>query len=136
MHLEWTFKSRRITGIEALLDTYGAKEFDSPTRSTIPLLEYWRNPAPRLQELSEALGFSLPSRVQLNFEYTVSPPRGRGKASHTDLMIVSPEIAIAIEAKWTESRYEKVRDWLGNKSIGHPTYSLCLGSCLGVVGVP
>jgi len=29
-------------------------------------------------------------------------------------MVTAPGFAIAIEAKWTEPRYELVRDWLGN----------------------
>ena len=37
----------------------------------------------------------------------------RGKASMTDLMILSTDSAIAIEAKWTEceSRYETIEEW-------------------------
>jgi hypothetical protein len=48
----------------------------------------------------------------LHFEYIVNPPNGRGKSSHTDLMVRSKDQALAIEAKWTEPRYEEVDKWL------------------------
>ena len=34
---------------------------------------------------------------------------GRGKPSYTDLMILAPGTAIAIEGKYTEPAYESVR---------------------------
>lgn len=112
MQIKWAFNGNGVARHDALFDRYPVKEFDSPTRSTIPLLEYWRSPEARLRELTAALGFPLPSRVELNFEHTVNPPRGRGKASCTDLMVIGAEFVMAIEAKWTEPRYETVEDWL------------------------
>ena len=69
-----------------------------------------------MRELSVALGFVAPASVQLDFEHTVSPIRGRGKASHTDVMVTSPRSVIGIEAKWTEPRSEVVRVWLGDSA--------------------
>ena len=113
MQTEWAFKGGGLGGHDALLDRYPDEEFNSPTRSTIPLLEYWRSPEQRIRELNSALGLPVPPRVQLNFEHTVCPPRGRGNPSHTDLMAISlPDLAIAIEAKWTEQRYQIVGKWL------------------------
>ena len=113
LQTEWAFKGGGLGGHDALLDRYLDEEFNSPTRSTIPLLEYWRSPEQRIRELNSALGLPVPPRVQLNFEHTVCPPRGLGKPSHTDLMAISlPELAIAIEAKWTEPRYQIVGKWL------------------------
>ena len=114
LHIEWAYKGHRLAGFDALLDRYPAKQFDSPTRSTIPLLEYSRSPEPRIRELTEALSLPMPQRVRLDFEHRVYPQRRKGKASHTDLMVTSPEIAIAIEAKWTEPRDETVGSWRGN----------------------
>jgi hypothetical protein len=51
----------------------------------------------------------------MSFEYQVPPNRGRGKASHSDLMIGWDRAAAAIEAKWTEPEYELVSEWLGAK---------------------
>lgn len=116
MQIEWAFKGEPLARHATVLDRYSKKEFDSPTRSTIPLLEFWRSPAPRLRELSAALRLAVPYRVQLDFEHLVRPPRGSGKKSHTDLMVLSPGHAIAIEAKWTEPRYKDVDKWLGTAS--------------------
>ena len=116
MHIGWAFSGNELPGHDALLDSYSDQEFASPTRSTLPLLEYWQSPEPRIRELTEAFGLVPPARVQLNFEHKVSPPRGTGGPSCTDLMVTSPDLAIAIEAKWTEPRYKTVRDWLGNST--------------------
>ena len=112
MQIEWAFSGSGVAGLNALFDRYSVQEFDSPTRSTIPLLEYWRSPEERMQELTAALRLPLPRRVELNFEHTVHPPRGHGKPSCTDLMVISAEFVMAIEAKWTEPRYETVEYWL------------------------
>ena len=112
--MDWAFTGSRVAGHDAVLDRYPVQEFDSPTRSTIPLLEYWRSPEERMRELTAALRVPLPSRVELNFEHTVYPPRGRGKPSCTDLMVISAEFVMAIEAKWTEPRYETVQHWLSD----------------------
>lgn len=115
MRVEWFYKGQGLTGFDALLDGYPAEDFDSPTLSTIPLLAHWRFPRPRIRELANALGMPTPQRVRLDFEHRVNPPRGKGNASQTDLMLISPELSVAIEAKWTESRYETVGSWLSGK---------------------
>lgn len=109
MQVKWKFKTRQVTGFDNLLENYDHEEFDSPRRSTIPLLVFWQNPIPRLEQFSELLGFALNSQAEFVFEYQVSPIRGKGKPSHTDLMIITGDVAIAIEAKWTEPRYPTVR---------------------------
>jgi hypothetical protein len=54
-------------------------------------------------------------RAQLCFEYSVPVYKGSGlgKASMTDLMIMTAEKAIAVEAKWKEcdERYPTIDDW-------------------------
>ena len=100
MRIDWALKGRALTGHEALIDGYPDQQFNSPWRSTIPLVEFWRSPEKRVRELCGALGLVVPTSVGLGFEHTVSPPRGRGKASHTDVMIATSQFAIAIEAKW------------------------------------
>lgn len=116
MRVDWAFKRRALAGLDALIAGYPDKEFQSPWRSTIPLIEFWRFPEQRVRELSGALGLDVPTSVRLGFEHTVNPPRGRGTASHTDVMVTSSQYAIAIEAKWTEPRYELVGDWLGGST--------------------
>lgn len=116
MQIDWTFERRVLAGHAALIDAYSDREFDSPRRSTIPLVEFWRSPEERMRELGSALDLDVPASVRLGFEHTVSPPRGRGKASHTDLMVTSSHFVIAIEAKWTEPRYQVVGDWLNGST--------------------
>ena len=110
----WAFKGKAVEDHSSLLECYGDGEFDSPTRSTIPLLELWRCPGQRMRELSDALHMVAPQDVLLDFEHLVHPPRGDGRPSQTDLMAVSGDVAIAIETKWTEPRYEEVAHWLGS----------------------
>lgn len=118
MHIAWAFKGTRLTGHADLVDAYREVDFDSPTRSTIPLLELWRSPKRRARELGEALAISPPAQVQLDFEHLVWPPRGKGRPSHTDLMVISHEAALAIEAKWTEPRYPEVGERLPTTKNG------------------
>jgi hypothetical protein len=99
-----------IPTVIGLLD---AGAFASPTRSTLPLLDYWREPEARLHDLGKALGWPLLPSADLTFEFQVPVREGRGKPSFTDLMIVTPDCALAIEAKYTEPRYETVHEWLG-----------------------
>ena len=95
-----------------LVKQLGDNAFASPTRSTVPLLDYWRGPAPRLRDLWERLGVSHLDDAELYFEYNVPVRQGRGKPSYTDLMVLARGVAVAIEAKFTEPRYESVGAWL------------------------
>lgn len=105
------YKSEQVANYDELI----AKPFDvkSPYRSTVPLLAYWSTADARLVEVGNALGLPIAQDATLTFEYTVAPFKGRGKASHTDLMILTPSLAIAEEAKYTEPKYETVLTWLG-----------------------
>lgn len=105
------FDRHRVSDIKALIAQYPSGEFESPFRSTVPLLSLIRDGQTILLEVLAECGF--PKASQLHFEFTVSPPLGRGKASHTDLMVCADPFCMAIEAKWTEPPYESVRDWLG-----------------------
>ena len=37
MQIEWAFSGSGVAGFDAVFDRYSVQEFDSPTRSTIPL---------------------------------------------------------------------------------------------------
>lgn len=99
--------------LDTLIAQYPSGEFESPYRSTVPLLSMIRDGQTGLREILASCGFQ--TAVQLHFEFTVSPPIGQGKASHTDLMVCTNDSCIAVEAKWTEPPYETVSDWLGLK---------------------
>lgn len=108
MHLH--YDRHPVASIDNVLSYYGAKEFKSPTRSTVPLLSWLKHEPSSVRSLLNELG--MPADCTLHLEYTVNPPEGKGQASHTDLMILAGARSLAIEAKWTEPRYETVSDWL------------------------
>ena len=70
----------------SLLDALPDDEFRNLTRSTVPLLDDWRQPSHRLASLEENTNTDLTS-ASLHFEYSV-PSIGRARASYTDLMIL------------------------------------------------
>lgn len=106
------YMSEVVCDFNALVD----KPFnlESPCRSTVPLLAYWADFTQRLAHFGQSLQLPIPADASLTFEYTVSPIRGRGKASHTDLLIQSAPLAIAEEAKYTEGNYDAVSTWCGS----------------------
>lgn len=104
-------------------DVFAAHEsLKSKKTSSLPLVQFWQDDdgfQNRVNALQSRLGDVgiMTSESMLCFEYGVSVPRGfgRGKASMTDLMIITPENVIAIEAKYTEylkSKYEPLYRWL------------------------
>lgn len=100
-----------VDGSEALIARFGDKDFESPERSTLPLLALLHEAPLVFAGLLKMLG--APAGSQLHFEYTVDSPRGRGLPSHTDLMVRSPPLQLALEIKWGEPRYETVAHWFG-----------------------
>jgi hypothetical protein len=111
--IELKAHDRAVASFEALVERLGPDAFASPKRSTVPLLDYWRVAERRLRDLGAWFGVSWSDQTELHFEYEVPVQRGRGKSSYTDLMITGNDVAVAIEAKSTESRYESVGTWLG-----------------------
>ena len=97
-----------------LVARFPDEELRSPTRSNIPLLALIKDGGEPLNRLLAAGGLQV--SAELHLEYTVGPTRGRGKASHTDLMAFSDSKSLAVEAKWTEPRYDTVDEWLAKGS--------------------
>lgn len=108
-----TVHGREVGSFEELVKRFGPDALASPKRSTVPLLEYWRMPELRLRDLWDRLGVPRPDHAEMHFEHKVPVQRGRGKPSYTDLMLLADDVAVAIEAKFTEPRYESVGTWLG-----------------------
>lgn len=98
-----------VNDVSAALLQYPETEFMSPTRSTVPLLSLLKDGNRILNKALSELHSDTAS--DLHLEYTVSPPIGKGKASYTDLMVRQQGDTLAIEAKWTEPRYETVAQW-------------------------
>ena len=107
-----TVHGRKVRSLEELLQRLGVDAIASPKRSTVLLVDYWRAPEERLRDLWEQLGVPRPDHAEMHFEHAVPVQRGRGKSSYTDLMILADGVAVAIEAKFTEPRYESVGTWL------------------------
>jgi hypothetical protein len=101
-----------VRSFEELVEQLGLDAVASPKRSTVPLLDYWRQPEPRLRVLEAHVGVKPSDQAELHFEYEVPVQQGRGKSSYTDLMILGDDVAVAIEAKFKEPRYESVEAWL------------------------
>ena len=108
-----TVSGRRVSSFTEFVDALPADAVASPKRSTVPLVDYWRDPQPRVDQLWRELGLAPPGSADLHFEYAVPVAGGQGKASYTDLMIIAEGAAVGIEAKFTEPPYETVGSWLG-----------------------
>lgn len=112
MNFAWKYAGTNKQNFEEILNSFKESEFKSHTRSTVPFLQYWRNPTERLIHLFENLGVELPKEVVLDIEHEVHVVFGEGRPSCTDMKIISPEYSIAIEAKFKESRYRTCSKWL------------------------
>jgi hypothetical protein len=104
------YGSAPVSDFASLVSCYPKDEFNSPTRSTVPLLALAKDEPDLLQQFLSQCG--LDRNAALHFEYQVKSPRGQGRASHTDLMVCGKVGCMAIEAKWTEPAYETVNAWL------------------------
>ena len=122
---------QKIENFQELVGSFPAKEFDSPKRSTVLLLDYWRLFENRLSEFCEFFGEEPTSDSILHFEYRVPVQSGKGTASHTDLMISTDDVVFGIEAKYMEPPYEDVATWLG--SSAQPNREAVLGGWLGLI---
>lgn len=107
------FGAQRMNAYSQLIDAIPSGALQSPLRSTVPLLDYFRTPKQRLSELGTSVGLVLDDTSELSFERAVPVQKGRGKASYTDLMIETNDAAVAVEAKFSEPVYQSVERWLG-----------------------
>jgi hypothetical protein len=114
-----------IATTDNALSKYAADEFESSHRSTVPLLSWLKHEQPAVSSLLRDMG--MPTGYNLHLEYKVKPPKCRGQASHTDLMVMSGESALAIEAKWTEPRYDTVDKWLKKGTKPHNRQDVLTG---------
>lgn len=105
------FKKGKINSFNDILFKYGKKEFNSPYRSTIPLLLLFKS---ELWNDFNLINSSEKNSIEYFFEHETKVIKGQGGSSCTDLMIVSNKICICVEAKRTESEYEIVKKWLDN----------------------
>jgi hypothetical protein len=105
-------RDNRVADFRQLVDSFTQDELASPRRSTVPLLAFWAHSESRFRELAPHIGLDPSDPVEFCFEFPVPVQEGKGKASFTDLMVLSSSFAVAIEAKYAEPPYETVKDWL------------------------
>lgn len=103
------FKKHEFKSVDNIYDSYNAKEFRSPFRSTIPLLVMIKN---NQIPVELAKQYNCNEKPRLILEYETPVAKGKGLPSCTDLMIEYQDSCIAIESKRTEGRYESVSHWL------------------------
>lgn len=109
--MNYFFDKNPVSTIDDLLSLYKQSEFESPTRSTVPLFSLLKHDRKILGNIMNTI---VPDagNFDLHVEYTVKSPQGwRSEPSHTDGMLIVGDSAVAIEAKWTEPPYETVASW-------------------------
>lgn len=92
--------------VDSLLSHFRGKALQSPMRSTVPLLDMALHARPHLTSIAEKCGAEPESEIR--FEYEASSGSKSARPSQTDLMLLGNSRAVAVEAKWTEPRYETV----------------------------
>lgn len=107
------FDTEEVDGIASLLTRFGRGAFASPHRSTLPLVALVKDDLAVFSAIAAACGCQ--SHLSVHFEYKIAPPGIEGNPSQTDAMVLSPVSALALEAKWTEPRYETVSVRLKNR---------------------
>jgi hypothetical protein len=105
------FDQKPVAVIDDALPLYERDEFASPSRSTVPLISLLKHGGEVWTTITKELSAAAPSG-DIHLEFTVKSPLGRGKASHSDVMLVQGNRAVAFEAKWTEPQYDHVSKWL------------------------
>jgi hypothetical protein len=104
-----------IVKIDDIYYKYSKNEFQSPYRSTIPLIVLFKSD----QTLNlEMINTKSNTDIKYTFEYQLHNNQVRSHPSCTDLMIEYTNGCIAIEAKRTEPPYDTVDKWL-SKSPDH-----------------
>lgn len=123
---------RKAVGDAAeLIAGFGDKALASPYRSTVPLLTLAKDDWPTFAKILTSCGVT--GEVSMAFERTVPSPRGEGRPSCTDAMVLSDGGALAIEAKWTEPRYETVAMRLTRKDSQGPDSGEFVGGWLDLL---
>jgi hypothetical protein len=107
------FDTFHVDGVDALLTEFGPGAFASPFRSTVPLVALVKDDFATFSEVVNACGMQ--GDLSVHFEYKVPVPGVAGNPSQTDAMVLCGGSALAIEAKWTEPRYEMVAKRLAGR---------------------
>lgn len=107
--MEKFFKEKKVSSIEDLvkhINDSNKRELKSPFRSTIALICLVENTS----YLSTLVNNE--KILKVIYEYEVPVIKGKGRPSCSDLVVITENKAIIIEAKRTEPKYPAVRKWL------------------------
>lgn len=96
--------------ISESIEHYPVNEFNSPRRSTIPMLSLMLHNSKMFNEIVTEL--EMPTNLDLFLEHQVKSPADSHTYSDTDVMLKSSSDVLAIEAKWTEPMCDDVKNWL------------------------
>jgi hypothetical protein len=105
------FNQKPVAHVDYALDLYKRSEFASATRSTVPLVSLLKHGGEVWAHITTEL-LAEDRTGEMHLEFTLKPLQGRGEASHTDVMLIQGNRAVAFEAKWTEPPYDRVSKWL------------------------
>ena len=102
----YCFDTELVLDFAALCKRFAGKPLQSPYRSTVPLLSLIEHSSQRWKALLKSLGAS--TDLTIHLEYCVASAKSGGHPSQTDALFISDSTVWAVEAKWTEPRYDTV----------------------------
>jgi hypothetical protein len=114
MNINYHYGKPNSLSYPDLLDISSTENLNSLKTSTLPMLQYWKNSTSKLRKYINE--FKL---TDSDFEFCLEYPTRSyksNKSSMTDLMLISNDYKIAIEAKYTEVKhpYELISTWNKN----------------------
>ncbi len=80
--------------------------------ATIPLLCYWKNPTPVIEETCYSLYLEPPQNHSIFFEYAVPSLIADEAHSCSDVMMISNELVVAFEGRRGRLQDETVTEWI------------------------
>ena len=121
----------KVNSWENVASIFAAHDsLNSAQTSSLPLVQFWKPEGNGVKDvLEESCGLNRKGLCETTFYFEYPVPvhqkcGGRGKASMTDLMIISNAYAIALEAKYTEylkGGQESISHWLKKDKGESPT---------------
>ena len=102
----YCFDTEAVSDFTALCGKFASNAFQSPYRSTVPLLSLVEHSQQDWNALLELWG--APTDATVHVEYCVPSANPGGNPSQTDALLMSDSAVWAVEAKWTEPRYATV----------------------------
>ncbi|MGL1890610.1 MAG: hypothetical protein OCD02_03240 [Spirochaetaceae bacterium] len=100
------FKKHKCQTMNEVIKSFPLNEFKSPYRSTIPLIVLIKDQSELFKRVIQ-----LEYIESLTFEYATPFKYGKGSYSYSDLLVISNNKSVIVEAKRTEPKYITVGKW-------------------------